>query len=133
MKVVIDTNVFISGIFWKGQSNKVLNLWREGKITPVVSADMLSEFTRVMNDFKIQLPEDMIKEWVNLILRNSILVEPKEKLAVVKDDPKDDMFIEAAVTGNVEYIISQNKHLLKLKSYKRIRIAKPEEFNKLFL
>jgi putative PIN family toxin of toxin-antitoxin system len=133
MKVVIDTNVFVSGIFWKGQSNKVLNLWKEGKITPVVSTDILSEFTKVMSDFKIQLPEDMIKEWVNLILRNSILVEPKEKLAVVKDDPKDDMFIEAAVTGNVKYIISQNKHLLKLKSFKGIKIVRPEEFNKLFL
>ncbi len=132
MKVVIDTNVFVSGIFWKGQSNKVLNHWKEGKITTIISTDILSEFIKVMSDFKIQLPEGMIKEWVNLILRNSILVEPKEKLAVVKDDPKDDMFIEAAVAGNVEYIISQNKHLLKLKSFKGIKIVKPEEFNKLF-
>jgi putative PIN family toxin of toxin-antitoxin system len=133
MKVVIDTNVFISGIFWKGHPNKVLNLWKEGKITLVVSADTLFEFTRVMNDFKIQLPQDMIRQWTNLILRNSILVEPKEKIGVVKDDPEDNMFMEAAVAGDAEYIISQDKHLLKLKSYKRIKVVKPEEFNKMFL
>jgi hypothetical protein len=132
MKVVIDTNVLISGIFWKGQPNKVLNIWREGKITPVVSADMLSEFTKVMNDFKIRLPQDLIREWINMILKNSIWVEPKEKLDVVKDDPEDNMFLEAAVAGDAEYIISQDKHLLKLKSYSRIRIVKPEEFNKQF-
>jgi putative PIN family toxin of toxin-antitoxin system len=133
MKVVIDTNVLISGIFWKGQPNKVLSQWKQGKITPVVSADMISEFTRVMNDFKIQLPQSMIRQWTNLILRNSIMVEPKEKISVVKDDPDDNMFIEAAVAGDAEYIISQDKHLLKLKSCKGIKIVKPEEFNKLFL
>lgn len=73
MKVVIDTNVLISGIFWKGQSNKVLNHWKEGRITPVVSADTISEFTRVLNDFKIQLQPNMIKQWVNLVLMNSVL------------------------------------------------------------
>ncbi len=133
MKVVIDTNVLISGIFWKGYPNKVLNLWKEGKITPVISADMVSEFTRVMNDFKIQLPQGMIRQWTNLILRNSIMTEPEERISVVKDDPADNMFIEASVAGDAEYIISQDKHLLKLKSYKRVKIVNPEEFNKLFL
>jgi len=133
MKVVKDTNVLISGIFWKGQPNKVLNLWKEGKITPVISADMVSEFTRVMNDFKIQLPQSMIRQCTNLILRNSIMIEPKERISVVKDDSADNMFIEASVAGDAEYIISQDKHLLKLKSYKRVKIVNPEEFNKLFL
>jgi len=135
MKVVIDTNVFISGIFWKGKSNNILNLWKEGKITTVASSDMISELTKVLSGFKIQLSEDMIKQWANMILRNSILVGPKEKINAVKDDPKDNMFLEAAVAGKAEYIITQDKHLLKLKTHQGTKIAKPEEFirNKIFI
>ena len=131
MKVVIDTNVFVSGIFWAGESNKVLSHWKDGRITPVISSGIISEFTKVMNDFKIQLPPDLMKEWLNMILRNSIMVEPKEKISAVKDDINDNMFIEAAIAGDVEYIISQDKHLLKLEAYKNIKIVNPEEFNKL--
>ncbi len=62
--------------------------------------DILSEFIRVLNDFKIKLPKETIKEWTELIINNSMRVEPKEKLKIVKDDPKDDMFIEAAVRSS---------------------------------
>jgi putative PIN family toxin of toxin-antitoxin system len=131
MKVVIDTNVFISGIFWKGEPHKVLEHWKQGKITIITSEETLSELKRVMDDFKIQLPEEMIRGWLNLILRNAILVKPKEKIDAVKDDHKDNMFVEAAISANAEYIISKDKHLLKLYSYKGIKMIKPEEFNKL--
>ena len=131
MKIVLDTNVFISGIFWKGASNKVIFNWKEGKFTLVTSLEAISEIIKVLKDFKIKLPDDMIREWVDLIVRNSIIVEPKEKINIVKDDPKDNIFIETAVAGNVEYIISQDKHLLKLKEFRGIKIITPEEFNKI--
>ena len=93
MMVVLDTNVFISGIFWKGSSNKVLTDWRNGKFTLVTSLEAVSEIIKVLKDFKIKLSDDMIKEWVDLIVRNSIIVEPKEKIEAVKDDIKDNIFI----------------------------------------
>ena len=131
MKVVLDTNIFISGIFWKGSSNKVILNLREGKVTLVTSLKIISEIIKVLKDFKIRLLDDMIKEWVDLIVRNSIIVEPKERIEIVKDDPKDDIFIETAVAGNVDYIISQDNHLLKLKEFRGIKIITPEEFNKI--
>ena len=132
MKAVLDTNVFISGIFWKGASNRVINDWRGSKFTSVTSLEAVSEIIKILKDFKIKLPDDMIKEWIDLIIRNSIIVEPKEKILAVKDDPKDDIFIETAVAGNVDYIISQDNHLLKLKEFRGIKIITPEEFNKIF-
>ena len=72
-----------------------------------------------------------IKEWIDLIIRNSTIVKPKERISIVKDDPKDDIFIETAVAGNVDYIISQDNHLLKLKKFRGIKIITPEEFNTL--
>ena len=73
----------------------------------------------------------MIKEWVDLIVRNSMIVEPKEKIEAVKDDPTDNIFIETAVAGNVDYIVSQDNHLLKLKEFRGIQIITPDEFNKI--
>ena len=131
MKVVLDTNIFISGIFWKGSSNSIITNWKEGKFTLVTSLEAVSEIIKVLKDFKIRLSDDMIKEWIDLIRRNSIIVEPKEKIEAVKDDPKDSIFIETAVAGNVDYIISQDNHLLKLKEFRGIKIVTPEEFNKI--
>ncbi len=131
MRAVLDTNVFISGIFWKGSSNRVITNWKEGKFSLVTSLETVSEIINVLKDFKIKLSDDMMKEWVDLIIRNSIIVEPKEKIAIVKDDPKDDIFIETAVAGDVNYIVSQDNHLLKLKEFRRIKIFTPEEFNKI--
>ena len=131
MKVVLDTNIFISGIFWKGASNKVILNWKEGKFTLVTSLEAVSEIIKVLKDFKIKLSDEMIKEWIDLIVRNSLIVELKEKIAAVKDDPKDNVFIETAVAGNVDYIISQDNHLLKLKEFRGIKIITPEEFNKI--
>ena len=93
--------------------------------------EAISEIIKILKDFKIKLPDDMIREWVDLIIRNSIIVEPKEKINIVKDDLKDNIFIEIAVAGNVDYIVSQDKHLLKLKKFRGIKIITPEEFNRI--
>ena len=132
MKTILDTNVFISGIFWKGASNKVILNWKEGKFTLVTSLEAVSEIIKVLKDFKIRLSDDMIRKWIDLIVRNSIIVEPKERINIVKDDQKDNIFIETAVAGNVDYIISQDNHLLKLKEFRGIKIITPEEFNKIY-
>jgi len=131
MKVVLDTNVFISGIFWTGTSNKILNSWKEGKFSLISSIDTISEITRVLSDFKIRLPDKDIQEIVELVVRNSEIVEPKEKIDIIKDDQSDNALIEAAVAGNAHYIVSQDNHLLKLRSFRNIKILSPEEFNDL--
>ena len=131
MRVILDTNIFVSGIFWTGCSHSILKSWKDGKFILVTSTDMISELVKVLSDFKIRLPDDAIRGWVDLIVENSEIVEPKEKIDVVKDDPDDNIFIEVAVAGNADYIISQDKHLLRLKEFRRIRIITPEEFDKI--
>ena len=131
MKVVLDTNVFISGIFWEGACNKIILSWKESKFTLVTSLDIISEIQYVLRDFKISLSEDLVQEWIMLITANSELVSPKEKINAVLDDPKDNMFVEAAVSANADYIVSQDNHLLKLIEYKRIKIFTPYDFLKL--
>ena len=130
MKAVIDTNVFISGIFWKGESYNVLCSWRERKFDIIVSHEILLELIKVLRDFKIKMPEDNIRKWIELIVYNSLLVCPKERVNIIKEDPQDNKFIEAALEGG-DYIISQDKHLLRIKEFKGIKIITPKDFNKI--
>lgn len=133
MKVVLDTNIFVSGIFWTGSSHDILVSWKEGKFDLVASLGSISEIVKVLSDFKIRLPDEIIREWVDLIAQNSIIAEPKERIDAVKEDSKDNIFVETAVAGNADCIVSQDKHLLKLKEFRKIRIVTPEDFKKMLL
>ena len=100
-RVVVDTNVFISGIFWEGNfSSQVLFLWRKRKIELVISLSIIEEITRNLRGFKIEMDEEVVKAWNYTLLDNAILVESSEKIEVVKEDPDDNKFLEAALAGN---------------------------------
>ncbi|MBI2109856.1 putative toxin-antitoxin system toxin component, PIN family [Candidatus Woesearchaeota archaeon] len=128
MRAIIDTNIFVSGIFWEGNfCSQIIDKWKNKKFELISSMDILEEFVETLRTFKIQMSDDMIEEWRNLIIENSIIVEPTIKLNVIKDDIDDNKFLEAGISGNADLIISQDKHLLKLKEYQGIYIVSPEE------
>ena len=128
MRVILDTNVFISGIFWEGNfCSQILDQWKNKNFELISSIEILDELTKTLRNFKIQMPEAMIEEWRNLIIENSVIVEPIIKLKVIENDPDDNKFLEAGITGKVVMIISQDKHLLNLKEYQGIKIVNPEK------
>ena len=112
MRVVLDTNVFVSGIHWTGSSEKILCVWMEGKFELVSSLPIIEEIVRILANFKLPLDADNISWWENLILEKSLVVVPSEEVDIVKNDSDDNKFIEAALEAQAEYIISQDKHLL---------------------
>lgn len=128
MRVVIDTNIFISGIHWKGDPEKVLRAWLQGRFEAVSSLETIVELTRVLRAFKVPMPEKEILWWEGTILEKSTVVEITGSLKIIENDPDDDKFVEMAVVGNAEYIISQDKHLLSLKKYSDIKVLAPKEF-----
>jgi putative PIN family toxin of toxin-antitoxin system len=85
-----------------------------------------------LKDFKIRLDYELIESWKILVVENSILVNPLKKFDIVKDDLDDNKFFEAAVEGKADFIISQDKHLLKIGEFQRIKVLKPVDFLKLF-
>lgn len=127
MKVVLDTNVIISGIFWSGPPYECINRWRHKKMTVICSAGILEEITAVLVEFK--MPEDQINSWREFITQNSVIVQPKNKVDICSDKG-DNKFLEAAETGKADYIITGDKHLLTLKEHKGIWIVTPQEFIK---
>ena len=127
MKVILDTNIIISGIFWKGASEKVLYSWVNDKFKLVISLEIIAEIIKTLMNFKIKLSFNDILLWLSIILWKAELVEPEKKIDIIKDDLDDNKFLEAAITGNADLIISQDKHLLNLKEYEGVRIVRPEE------
>lgn len=132
MRIVLDTNIFVSGIFWEGNyCSQIIEAWRTRQFILISSLSIIEELITILRTFKIQLDEEIILEWQRMIIENSLLVESVEKISVVKADPKDDKFIEAAISGDAQYIVSQDFHLLKIGEYQGVRIITPQEFLKL--
>jgi len=128
MRVVLDTNIFVSGIHWSGDSNKILLIWRNKRFELIAPIPIIEEIIKTLEEFRIPLSKEDISSWENIILENALLVEPEESIVVVEDDKDDDKFIEAAVAGKADYIVTQDNHLLKIKEFRGIKILTPKEF-----
>ena len=132
MKVTVDTNFLISATQWDySVAHKLLKriILSDAKI--FTTQDILNETVEVLErDFEYSKNEatNIIKK----ILLFAKLIEPKQKINVIKDDPDDNKVIECAVESFSNYIITYDRHLLKLKEYKGIKIVKPEEIFKEF-
>ncbi len=130
-KVVIDTNVFVSGLTFKGKPREVLDLVWRGDIEAYISTFILKELEETLKkDFGWD--KDQIKHTTQKIKAKVILVYPKDKVSVIKEKDDDNRILECAIEGKVQYLISgDRKHLLPLKEYKGIKILSPAEFLKL--
>ncbi len=127
IRVVLDTNVFISALFWKGAPYQIFRKILEGAILNFVSPQILKELKERLL-YKFKLPPEKVKEYLEAIVFNSKITYPKKKLNVVKKDPSDNKIIECALEAKASFIISGDKHLLEIKRYKGIKIVTPREF-----
>ena len=135
MRVVVDTNVFISSLLnTEGNPRKVIDLWRFEKITLCLSKEILAEYFAVLGSFGMsEEPEG--GELVQLFQKryNQVFLTSVPTISVISEDPADNKFIECAVAADAKYIISGDRHLLNLKAFKGIRIQPPTEFLKVKL
>lgn len=129
MKVVLDTNVLISGIFWQGSPHQVLQLWAEQKFSVVATESILNEYIRVLE--KIDTAGTVTKQWSIFIARYAEIVPDKSILKICRD-PFDDIFINCALLGKADYIISGDNDLLVLEQVMTIPIIEPSSFLKSF-
>ena len=90
---------------------------------------MLDELAKVLRK-KFNQPEESIQDQLALVANYSQITEPKIKINVVKDDPKDNIILECALACNADYVVSGDRHLFEMKEHKGIKIVKPAEFLK---
>lgn len=131
ISAVIDTNILISSMFWKGAPYKIIELIIEDKIDAFVSKETMKELVDVLKkDF--QTPNDIIEEELNLVNSIATIIDNYELLDVVRDE-KDNHVLSCAIKINADYIITGDNDLLELKQYENTRILKANEFLKLDL
>ena len=127
-KVVIDTNVFVSGLTFKGKPRRVLDLIWKGEIEVCVSSFILKELKETLEkDFAWE--RERIEETIERIKKETLQAQPKTKISVIKEKESDNRILECGVEGKAQYIISGDKcHLLPLKEYQGIKIISPAQF-----
>lgn len=131
MRVVADTNVVISGIFWQGAPRAILDAAREGRIEIFTSAILLVELEDVLSreKFAEKLAQigantrDIVLGYASL----AYLVEPAIVEPVIIADPDDDQVLACAVAAKASVIVSGDSDLLNLKKYEEIEIITAPE------
>jgi len=127
-KVVLDTNIFISALGWKGKPRQIFQKCINDELELVTSPQQISELVRVMGYPKFNFTQEEKDTFVSIILEIARLVYITEKVKVIKEDPDDDIILETASVGNVDYIVSGDPHLLRLKEFGKVKMITANEF-----
>ncbi len=128
-RVVLDTNVVVSALLFRGELSRLHALWKRKTFTIAASREIVAEYLRVLAYPKFNLTE---KEIRNLIQEELLpYIEPvmaAEKLKAVCADPDDDKFLACAEAAKADVIVSGDEHLLKMKKYKGCPIMTAKTF-----
>lgn len=133
IRAVLDANVFVSAVLSPmGIPAKIFKAWRDGDFHLVISKAILEEIDRVFRYPRIarrhRWPEERISLFIEDLAHLAILAPSKRKLTVITDDPSDNRYLECAIEGGAEYIVSGDQHLLQLGAYQKVRILAPRTF-----
>jgi len=133
MRIVIDTNVIVSRFLSsKGTPAQIFEKWRVEAFELLVSEPVLSEYQKALSCKHVRACHKMTNEEIAETIRDfrkfAILVNPAEKLEVIKEDSDDNKFLEVAEAGGAGYIVSGDEHLLMLREYRSIQILSPAAF-----
>jgi putative PIN family toxin of toxin-antitoxin system len=131
-RVVLDSNVIVSGLGWSGAPARILDAALDGQLVLVTSPPLLAELRRVLGYPKLAKVLGGAQQIVDLVEANSVVVIPARVIAAVSDE-SDNRVLEAAVEGAADYIVSGDDHLLGLGSFQRIPVMAPREFLKVAL
>lgn len=127
-KVVIDTNVFVSGVFFSGPPSRILRAWQDERIKISVSADILNEYKRVLEELATKFKEINFEYLIELLFIEAELVPSCFFDEPICEDPDDDKFLACAMVSQSKYIISGDKHLLNIGSFLNTQIVSPRHF-----
>jgi putative PIN family toxin of toxin-antitoxin system len=128
VKVVIDTNVFVSGVFFSGPPYRILRAWRDERVELVVSPEILEEYRRVGEILAEDHPGIDLFPWLELVIQKASIVSDSSLAQGICDDPDDDKFLACALASKSRIVISGDRHLLKVSGYRGIETVKPRDF-----
>ena len=129
MKTVFDTNVLVSALITTGRASELFLKTVEGQIQLVLSKGILDEFTEVARDPRISkyVDREDVAAFLEILRCKAKIVRIKSKLHIVKEDPADDVILRTAIDGKADWIISGDRHVLSLGSFRGIQIVTVNE------
>jgi len=131
-KVVLDTNVWLSALLWGGKPAEIIKAAEDGKFIVVTSEEIIREINQVLNYprfRKIYEAEGLCHEdLLESVLKIVKFVNVTKRVKVVIDHAADNKFVECALAADSDYIVSGDKHVPKVGSYKKIKIVSVTEF-----
>jgi putative PIN family toxin of toxin-antitoxin system len=133
LRAVVDTNVLVSRFLSEsGPPARLFDLLGQERFTLILSQEIKDQYAEVLlRPYLMQLhgwESERIKRAINKLFRAANEIVPTARLPGVIADPKDDKFIECAVAGEADLIVSGDRHLLELGSFEGIRIVTPAVF-----
>ncbi len=129
MRVVLDTNVFVSALLFRGPAAAVHSAWTAERFVPLISRSVLDEYTRVLAYPKFSLTEEEVSRLIrNELLRWAEPVNVTSRVAAVRNDPADNRFLELAIDGRADLVVSGDAHLLELGAWEGIPILPVRRF-----
>ena len=130
MRAVLDTNVLISSVISTGVPHDIVVAGFNSEYQIIVSVPTLQEFRDTLLKYpeRFHLDQDEVQQEVETVRYFAEFVDPDVDISAVEADPDDDKFLEAAVAGDVEYLVSGDQHLLDLDSFRGVDIVEPRTF-----
>ena len=128
MRVVLDTNVLISGAFYSGPPKRVLQALIEGKFQMVLSPEILVEYRSVGENFSPTYPNPDFNRMLSLLVNQALIVDAPGLKRSICRDPHDDKFISCALAVRAEVIVSGDNDLLSLSDRLTFSVLSPKEF-----
>ena len=133
IRAVIDTNLFVSGIFGKNSlTTKLQNLWIDQEIELATSLEITQEVSRVLAYPKIRekigITDEATRRFFRLVFRKAVITKDIYKSDRITSDPTDSKFLACALETKADYIVSGDKHLLELKHFHGIQIVDVKTF-----
>ena len=128
MRIVLDTNVLMSAVFFGGLPFKILQAWRDGKVQLAVCPEILAEYREVALRLNEKYEGVDVLPLLDLVAIHSHLVQVAALPEPVCDDPDDDIFIACALATRARTIVSGDKHLLSASGRAGVRVLRPKAF-----
>lgn len=130
LRVVIDSNVLISAVIWGGKPGRIIKRWREGLFTLFISPFILVEVAKFLEDYGIT--EEVRQKITDELKRKTTRIIPTRQVKITRDR-KDNEILDLCLAAKADYLITGDKDLLVLKSFKKTKILSPKFFLKISL
>ena len=127
MRVVVDTSVFLPGVFFGGPPRDVLAAWRASRIEMVVSGEIIQEYLRVGVRLSARFPGADLDRVLDMVAETAMLVSAPALPEPVCEDRDDDKFLACAVAAGARYVVSSDRALLATAPYRNVTVIRSRD------